>query len=343
MNAATLRELFGHNDWANQKILAASAELPDSGLDRSFEMGEGTLRRTLNHMIAAERVWLDRWKMHASPRFRGDPAGMPIGALAMEFREVAAERDAFLSRCSQADLDGLLQYKNTRGDAFAFTLGELMLHVSNHGVYHRSQAVNMLRHIGAETPKPGMDYIFWKLEQPGGGTSDSAAPDLDLASIRTYFDYSDWAHKRVHSIATKLNDAQLDREFAMGLGTLRKSLLHIRFAEEWWLQNWTVGPDRPFPELPGGLPIAELDLLFADTISNRRAFLAALTDADLKNITRAKPRPGVERAFPLGVTMLQLCCHGTLHRAQAVNMLRHVGAEIPALDLVLFLRERKAN
>ena len=338
MNAATLKELFGHNDWANQKILSIAADLPDAALDRSFEMGEGTLRRTLNHMIAAERVWLDRWKKHATPRYRSDPAGTPIAALSGEFREVAAERDAFLTSCSQVDLNSPLHYKNTRGDAFAFVLGDLMLHVYNHGVHHRAQAVNMLRHVGAATPKPGVDYIFWKVEQACGGTEPPAAVDFDLASIRRYFDYSDWARGQVHAIAAKLTDAQLDREFAMGVGTLRKTLLHIRFAEEWWLQNWTLGPDRPFPELPDGPPIAELDKLFADTVVRRKAYLATLIDADLKKITRAKPRPGVERVFPLGMPMLQLCCHGTLHRAQAVNMLRHVGAEVPALDVVMFLR-----
>ncbi len=340
MNAPTIKELFAHNDWANHKILGAAAELPDAALDRSFEMGEGTLRRTLNHMIAAERVWLDRWQKHAAPRYRSDAAGMAVGELADEYRAVAVERNGFVDRCSQSDLDGLLHYKNNRGDPFAFPLGDLMLHVCNHGVHHRAQAVNMLRQVAAATPKPGIDYIFFKLEQCGGGEWTAPAPDLDLRSIHRYFEYADWARDRVHSIARTLGDAQLDREFAMGLGTLRKTLLHIRFAEEWWLQNWTVGPDRPFPELPDKLPIAELRALFVETAVRRKEFLKTLSDADLKRITRAKPRPGVERAFPLGTTMLQLCCHGTLHRAQAVNMLRHVGAEIPALDVVLFLRAR---
>ncbi|MCC6360105.1 MAG: hypothetical protein IT450_15280, partial [Phycisphaerales bacterium] len=53
----------------------------------------------------------------------------------------------------------------------------------------------------------------------------------------------------------------------------------------------------------------------------------------------AIPRPDVERVFPLGVTMLQLCCHGTHHRAQCLNMLRHVGATAPPLDVAVLLRE----
>jgi len=33
-------------------------------------------------------------------------------------------------------------------------------------------------------------------------------------------------------------------------------------------------------------------------------------------------------------SLLQLCCHGSHHRAQLVNMLRHSGLKIPAVDVV---------
>jgi uncharacterized damage-inducible protein DinB len=50
-----------------------------------------------------------------------------------------------------------------------------------------------------------------------------------------------------------------------------------------------------------------------------------------------RPRPGVVRHFPLAVTMLQTCTHGTHHRAQALNMLRHLGATVPSLDYLVSL------
>ena len=78
------------------------------------------------------------------------------------------------------------------------------------------------------------------------------------------------------------------------------------------------------------------------TSRDRDAYLAKCTDADLSRRVRAKPRPNVERDFPLGVTLLQLCGHGTHHRAQALNMLRHCGAEVPALDVIRMLNERRA-
>jgi uncharacterized damage-inducible protein DinB len=217
-------------------------------------------------------------------------------------------------------------------------LGDLMLHVCNHGMHHRAQAINMLKRVGGEPIKPGLDYVFFKLEQPGGGTPSAAATALDIETVRAYYRYADWARDCVHEAAAELDDAALDREFPIGIGTLRKTLLHIRFAEQWWLENWTHGPGRPFPELDETTSIAELVRLFDETARERNTLLEGLDDAGLARTVEAVPRPGVHRAFPLGVTMLQLCCHGTHHRAQALNMLRHVGGDVPWLDIVTMLR-----
>ena len=69
------------------------------------------------------------------------------------------------------------------------------------------------------------------------------------------------------------------------------------------------------------------------TAEQRDAFTASKTDADLRLPTTALVRTGT-RSFPLGVAMLQVCCHGTHHRAQAVNMLRHLGVPPPELDFI---------
>ena len=53
----------------------------------------------------------------------------------------------------------------------------------------------------------------------------------------------------------------------------------------------------------------------------------------------ARPRPDVELTFVLGDTMLQLCGHGTHHRAQALNMARRLGARVANLDYLDWVDE----
>ncbi|GMU82970.1 MAG: hypothetical protein AMXMBFR47_28410 [Planctomycetota bacterium] len=335
MKPPFLREFFAFSDWANNRLMQLSAGLPDRDLDRPFEMGPGSLRKTLNHLWAAERVWFDRWKGSAEPFYRAEPCRGPLSGLADDFRALALERNEFLASKTAADLDERVRYRSLRGDAYEHRLGELALHVCNHGVHHRAQAINMLRHLGVELPRPGLDYIFMRLEM--GPTA--APPALDRASLKTYFHYSDWARHRIYASAAHLSDVQLDRTFQLGVGSIRRTLMHIRFAEQWWLDNWVLGPGNPFPETPETTSIADLTQLFDETVAARNAFIDRISDEDLLKPVHAIPRPDVERVFPLGVTMLQLCCHGTHHRAQCLNMLRHVGATAPPLDVAVLLRE----
>lgn len=329
----TLRDLFAHNDWARTNLLNAARPLSDAQLDRSFEMGLETFRKTFHHLWAAERVWLDRWLGHAKPKFVEFEPGVSLKTLEQRFNTAATERDDWLKKQSPSALGEQLTFTNSRGETFTHSYWDMLLHVCTHGVHHRAQAQNMLRQLGQPVPKPGIDYIFMKLSQ------DAPPVAHEADTIRRFYAYSDWANERMLDRAKTLSDAQLDRVFPMGLETIRKTLMHIRFAEQWWLENWTLGPGNPFPETPDSTTIRDLLDLFKKTMCERNEVVARLKDADLARQIRVVPRPGVERVFPMGVTMLQIITHGTHHRAQAINMVRHVGEKPPELDYLAWIRQ----
>jgi uncharacterized damage-inducible protein DinB len=78
---------------------------------------------------------------------------------------------------------------------------------------------------------------------------------------------------------------------------------------------------------------------FRATAAARREYLAGLSDDDLARTVEARPGGATVIACRLGESMLQLCCHGTHHRAQAVNMLRQLDRPTRMLDLIVWLRE----
>ncbi|MEW6249577.1 MAG: DinB family protein [Planctomycetota bacterium] len=339
---ATYRELFAYTAWARDKVLAAAAPLTDEQLDRPFEMGEGSLRATIRHLYGSERLWYERWQQCAGRDIPFPHARelTTVAEIRAAHTSLAAARDSAVTQLADADLDPVIRYVPPDGDPRAYPLGEILLHVVNHGVHHRAQALNMLRHLGADLPKPGLDYIFMKVQEQQQGAGAAATGAADLVAVRAYYRYSDWARRRVYAAATPLADAPLDRPFEMGRGTLRATLSHMRDAEHWWLQNWTCGPGQPFPTAAERVSVAGLTRLFDETVAQRSDLLAGLGAADLQKPVSAEPRPGLRLTFPLGVTMLQLCMHGTHHRAQALNMLRHVGGDVPGLDYVVMLREQ---
>ena len=153
---------------------------------------------------------------------------------------------------------------------------------------------------------------------------------METGTLRGLFAHNDWARDKLMTLASELSDEQLDRPFEIGVGTLRKTLLHVRDAEQSWLETWLHGP-RPFAKLDVDTPIAELRRLYAETARQRDDYLTTLSPADLQRPVTAEVAPELHYTFALGETMFELHGHGTHHRAQAVNMLRHLGAETPEL------------
>jgi uncharacterized damage-inducible protein DinB len=53
------------------------------------------------------------------------------------------------------------------GKTHRFTLGAALVHVTTHGMHHRAQCLNMLRHLGAPGVSdrlPEIDPLDWQLQ-----------------------------------------------------------------------------------------------------------------------------------------------------------------------------------
>lgn len=318
----TLRTCFAYNDWARDRVLDMAEGLSGDQLDRPFDMGPGSIRSTLQHLYGAERDWYAHWRGGSAGDHPAASALKDATALRTAHRGLAAERDAWLGTLSDADLAALIENTDPAGHVEHLPLGDYVLHVCNHGVHHRAQALNMLRRVGVTVR--GLDYLSMRFAQP------DASPALDRDTLREYYAYCDWGRDRVHAAAAGLADGLLDRTFDIGAGTLRKTLLHIRECEQWWLDNWeSPEPVRNFAELDETTSVEALVALFAETAERRDALLRSMSDAELERSVACEPEPGKVYRFRLGDTMLQICGHGTHHRSQAINMLRHLGVEPP--------------
>ena len=328
------RALFAHSDWARDKLMRIAKDLSDEALDRALEMGLGSLRATLHHLWAVERVWLDRWLEKPAPALADPERSLAVTELRERSCRTADERNRLLDQFDAEGLGRRITYTNAKGEDWTYALGDMVLHVCNHGMHHRAQALNMLRHTGVKTP--GLDYLFMRVDP---SPSPPPVPQFDLDLIRRYYAYSDWAQERVHASAATLTDEQLDRPFDIGLGSLRATLLHIRDGEQSWLESWTGPPSKEYDQQPPTTSIAELRHLFQQTAQRRNAFLDGSDAATLQNPVSVWVTPEKKLSFALGETVLQLHSHGTHHRAQAVNMLRRLGAEMPALDFLVWRDE----
>lgn len=350
----TLQDLFAWNDWGRDKLLALAAPLSPAQLDRPFDVGPGSLRAVLLHLYGAERVWWERWHGDSPAAFPRSGELETLDGLAEAWRALAARRNRELAELG-AGLAREISYRSMEGVPWVSRLDDILLHVCNHGPHHRAQALNILRRLGVRVP--GLDYLFMRSERPtivfeapaaallaqSGITVNPPTPGgpLSIELARRSFASADWSRGRVDEAVRGLGGEQLDRPFDIGLGSLRRTLLHIYDAEHWWLENWQCAagaPARGFEKLPDTLPLAELWGRFDLLAAERDVFLATLTDEDLQRPVRVEVRPGMVLTFRLGESLLQLPGHGTHHRAQAVNMLRQFGVETAWLDWIVMTR-----
>jgi uncharacterized damage-inducible protein DinB len=161
-----LRALLEYNDWADRRLLECARPLSDEQLDRKFDMGPGSLRRTLLHIWAGEDVWRQRCAGHVETPWPREDENVSVAELASRFEGTWGERDRFLGAVKDADVGRVQKYRDSKGSMFQAPLREMLMQLCWHATHHRAQAVNMLRRVGGEAPE--LDWMM-RIRKAAGG------------------------------------------------------------------------------------------------------------------------------------------------------------------------------
>lgn len=163
-----VQRYFAYHDWAMAEVMTAMQQLTEATLDRPFEMGMGSLRMNLQHMIDAERWWLRNYREELAAFPRGEES-RSLAEMQQLFLEVRSERNSFI-----ADLDANAADRIVRvtpgGPVLCFRVLESLLQLCGHATHHRAQCLNMLRQL--EMPPLALDFIVWYRETETSHTSN---------------------------------------------------------------------------------------------------------------------------------------------------------------------------
>ena len=159
MNKHDIQYLYEYNRWANHTILDAVSKLTPEQFLRDLQSSHRSVRDTLAHILAAEWIWLERWK-GSSPNALLDPADFPnIESVRTRLSKVESECTEFIDGLTDESLTEPITYTNTKGERWTYPLGQMLQHVANHSNYHRGQVTTMLRQLGVE-PAPVDLLVF---------------------------------------------------------------------------------------------------------------------------------------------------------------------------------------
>jgi uncharacterized damage-inducible protein DinB len=166
---------------------------------------------------------------------------------------------------------------------------------------------------------------------------------MNLTDIKQLFDYTEWANGLAMDAAERLPDESLRRDCGISHRSIFGTLLHMAGAEWiWWerwngrspakAQAWASWTTESCPDL------ATLRERWSNLTEQRRQYVSALDESTLAAELPFKLLSGDPSSMPLVNQMQHVANHATMHRGQVVGMIRQLGIEPPATDLLFYLR-----
>ncbi|HSK12563.1 MAG TPA: DinB family protein [Phnomibacter sp.] len=165
---AVLKQYAAYNVWANHRITYHILQMPEHTWMHRVPSSFDSMFKTILHMWDAESIWWQRMRDHQKliiPSQTFDP-GMKDACNGLLHQSMQWEK--FVQEQLNDDiLNTNLYYVNTRGENYTQPVHEVVLHVFNHGTYHRGQLVTMMRNLG-EANIPQTDYILFSRRKEKG-------------------------------------------------------------------------------------------------------------------------------------------------------------------------------
>jgi uncharacterized damage-inducible protein DinB len=128
--------LLGYDAWANAETVSSlrQGEVPTKAL------------RWMGHIVGANALWLAR--LHEGPPTMAVWPDLGMDECAERIAQLAERWRRYLEALSLEDLGEGIGYRNSLGEYWTSTVGDILTHVTMHGAYHRAQIAAALRESG---------------------------------------------------------------------------------------------------------------------------------------------------------------------------------------------------
>jgi len=155
-----LSQFSAYHLWASQLLIERIEKLPEELLTQKVPSSFGGLHATLLHMWDAEAIWWQRMKLLEqitipSEGFTGNTSEVIKGLM-----NQSKQWHEWIINAQEHMFDHEFIYQNSKKESFKQPIYQMLLHLFNHGTYHRGQLVNILRQLEVGNI-PQTDFIIW--------------------------------------------------------------------------------------------------------------------------------------------------------------------------------------
>ena len=158
------RRLARYNAWANRRLYAACALIPESVYYQDQGAYFGSLHGTLNHILVGDRVWMGRLT-GTDPRIKALDQILHPDFMGLRAAREDTDRAiiAHVADLTSGTLRRMVRYRTMAAAAQADPVGLILGHMFNHATHHRGQAHGLLSQV--PTDPPPLDLIYFVREE----------------------------------------------------------------------------------------------------------------------------------------------------------------------------------
>jgi uncharacterized damage-inducible protein DinB len=152
----------GYNVWANKAIADFLVDKEANLLDKEIISSFTSIRKTIFHIADGQYVWLSRMK-GTSPTEWPSRNMRPDEAIAA-LTNTSIAYQLYCEGRSDAWWNEVITFKAFDGTEYKETVGNITMHLMNHGSFHRGQLITMFRQVGFDGKLPRTDLIHYLRE-----------------------------------------------------------------------------------------------------------------------------------------------------------------------------------
>ncbi|MCC9022154.1 DinB family protein [Bacillus nakamurai] len=164
-------QLYEYNTWANQQIFSRLKELPKDVYRQEVESVFPSIAGVLAHVYLSDVGWIDVFSgkrledtLRSAEERKEEIVSKDIEEMEEMFFELSDRYKSFLQ--PDENINQPLVIEHPSGDVMKTSVSDMVLHVVNHGTYHRGNITAMLRQMGyASVPTDYGVYLYVKTKE----------------------------------------------------------------------------------------------------------------------------------------------------------------------------------
>ncbi len=155
-----LKDYAAFNLWANRRMVEWLQKYPVELMERETPSSFPTLKATLLHIWAAEKIWMERLQQVPPETFLALTFTGPLAAVCDGLLQNAQWLATYVQVQTEPYFDETCDFRLLDGTEDRRQRSEMLLHCFQHSTYHRGQLVTMARALGITDP-PKTEYIVY--------------------------------------------------------------------------------------------------------------------------------------------------------------------------------------